>query len=83
MLDVAKIRTFYFHPPSDDPEHETTPEELWAAAERQAVEGCLLRAGDPKAEGLGEHGSLIGGRTSPPAASASTPRNAFPATLFP
>ena len=83
MLDVAKIRHFYFHPPPDDPEHESTPEELWAAAERQAVEECLRRAGDPRAEGLGEHGSLIGGPEKPAAASVSIRRNAFPATLCP
>lgn len=83
MLDVAKIRYFYFHPPSDDPEHETTPEELWAAAERQAVEGCLLRAGDPKAEGLGEHGSLIGGPDKPARCFGFNPERRLPRNPLP
>lgn len=65
MLDIAKVRRLYFNPPPDDPEREPTREELWARAERRAVEACLRWGGDPKAEGLGEHGALIGGRGKP------------------
>ena len=83
MLDLAKIRHFYFHPPPDDPEHESTPEELWAAAERQAVEECLLRGGDPEAEGLGEHGSLIGGPDKPARCFGFNPEKRLPRNPLP
>ena len=36
-----------------------------AEAERRFVRLCLERGGDPKAEGLGEHGALIGGPGKP------------------
>ena len=83
MLDVAKIRYFYFHPPSDETEDASTPEARWAAADRQAVEGCLLRAGDPKAEGLGEHGSLIGGLEKPPRCFGFDPEKRLPRNPLP
>ena len=83
MLDVVKIRYFYFHPPRHDPQHQSTPEELWAAAEREAVEGCLLRAGDPKAEGLGEHGSLIGGPEKPARCLGFNPEKRLPRNPLP
>lgn len=83
MLDVVKIRHFYFHPPPDDPEHESTPEELWAAAERQAVEECLRRAGDPRVEGLGEHGSLIGGPDKPARCFGFNPEKRLPRNPLP
>ena len=35
--------------------------ELIARYERRRVDDCILRGGDPKAEGLGPHGSMIGG----------------------
>lgn len=38
MLDIVKIRRFYFHPPSDDPERLPSREELYAREERRAVE---------------------------------------------
>ena len=44
MLDLAKLRAAYFEPPPEDPERLPTREELWARAERRAVEGCLLTA---------------------------------------
>lgn len=65
MLDYHKLRAAFFNPPPDDPAHEPTPEELWARAERDAVEACLRWGGDPEAQGLGEHGSLIGGPGKP------------------
>jgi len=83
MLDVVKIRHFYFHPPPDDPEHESTPEELWASAERQEVEECLLRGGDPRAEGLGEHGSLIGGPVKPARCFGFNPEKRLPRNPLP
>ena len=65
MLDHNEIRAAFFNPPADHPEREPTREELWARAERRAVETCLRWGGDPKTEGLGEHGSLIGGPGKP------------------
>ena len=65
MLDIAKIRELYFNPPADDPERLPSREELYAREERRAVERCLLSGGDPREEGLGEHGSLIGGPGKP------------------
>lgn len=65
MLDVAKIRHFYFNPPAADPERLPSPEELYAREERRAVERCLLSGGDPREDALGEHGSLIGGPGKP------------------
>lgn len=65
MLDIAKVRHFYFHPPADDPERVPSREELYADRERRDVENCVLSGGDPREEGLGEHGSLIGGPGKP------------------
>ncbi len=65
-FDVAKVREWYFNPrPLDDPPRIPSREEFAARYERWRVEDCLLRGGDPKAEGLGEHGSLIGGLGKP------------------
>lgn len=44
MLDLDKIRHYYFNPPPDDPERVPTREELYASEERRAVERCLLGA---------------------------------------
>ena len=65
MLDFDQVRAFYLDPPPANPERAPTREELTARYERDRVEGCLLRGGDPKAEGLGPHGSLVGGRGKP------------------
>lgn len=65
MLDFAQVRAFYFDPPSPDPERIPTREEFTARYERERFEDCLLRGGDPRAEGLGPHGSLVGGPGKP------------------
>ncbi len=65
MLDLAKVRAFYFDPPPPDPGRRPTREELYAEAERRAVRACLDCGKDPKERGLGEHGSLIGGPGKP------------------
>ena len=65
MLDLAKVRAFYFDPPPSDRPRVPTREELYAHHERERFENCLLRGGDPEAEGLGPHGSLIGGPGKP------------------
>ena len=65
MLDFAKVRAFYFDPPPDDPERIPSREEIYARYERDRFERCLLRGGDPEVEGLGPHGSLVGGRPKP------------------
>jgi len=61
MLDFDQVRTFYFDPPPHDPERIPSREELTARYERERFETCVLRGGDPEAEALGPHGSLIGG----------------------
>ena len=65
MLDLGMVRALYFDPPPHDPERIPSREELYARYERDRFERCLLRGGDPEAEGLGPHGSLIGGRSKP------------------
>ena len=65
VLNLAQVRHAYFHPPPDDPGRPLTREEVHARYERQRVERCLMRGGDPCREGLGEHGSLIGGAGKP------------------
>ena len=76
MLDLAKVRHAYLNPPPDDPERVLTREELYARYERRRVEGCLRRGGDPSGEGLGEHGSLIGGSDKPLTAFGVRPERA-------
>ncbi len=65
MLDLAKVRAHYFDPPPPDPERVPTREEIYARYERERFEACVERGGDPEAEGLGPHGSMIGGRGKP------------------
>ena len=66
MLDREAIRCAYFAPPREGPpDHIPTDEELIAAHERRMVEACLASGDDPVAEGLGEHGSVIGGPDKP------------------
>ena len=76
MLDLAKVRNAYFDPPPDDLGRALTREELYARYERRRVEGCLRRGGDPRREGLGEHGSLIGGADKPLTAFGVRPERA-------
>lgn len=76
MLDLAKVRHAYRHPPPDDPKRALTREELYARYERRRVDGCLRRGGDPRREGLGEHGSLIGGPGKPLTAFGVQPERA-------
>ena len=65
MLELARVRAFYFDPPPPDRSRIPTREELYARHERERFENCLRRGGDPQAEGLGPHGSLIGGGDKP------------------
>lgn len=66
MLDVEKVREFYFNPPPDGESRFPSAEECYARYERSRVENCLYLGRDPELEGLGEHGSLIGGEGKPP-----------------
>lgn len=61
MLDTAKIRHLYFNPPTGGPPPAPSREEFYGRVERRAVEYCILAGGDPRAQGLGENGALIGG----------------------
>ena len=65
MIDYDLVRAYYFAPPPRDPERVPSDEELLARYERRLVEDCILRLGDPEAEGLGPHGSMIGGPGKP------------------
>ena len=60
MIDYDLVRAYYFAPPPRDPERVPSDEELLARYERRLVEDCILRMGDPEAEGLGPHGSMGG-----------------------
>ena len=64
MIDFGAVRRAYYAPPSDD--HVPSVEERIAAFERWRVEQARRRGIDPGAQGLGEHGSLIGGPGKPP-----------------
>ena len=65
MIDFDLVREYYFNPPPRDPISVPSDEELIARHERQRYESCILRLGDPVAEGLGPHGSMIGGPGKP------------------
>ena len=60
MIDFEAVRRAYRAPPPPD-DHVLTIEERVAAFERQRVRQARERGIDPVAEGLGEHGTLIGG----------------------
>ena len=65
-LDFDAVREAYFDKPlASPPDHLPTREELLAQRERIRLK-CTLEAGlDPALEGVGEHGSLIGGPGKP------------------
>jgi len=64
MPDFDLVRAYYFDPPSLD-SRDASDEALIARYERRRFERCILRMGDPAAEGLGPHGSMIGGPGKP------------------
>ena len=64
MIDFGAVRQAYYAPPPDD--HVPSVEERIAAFERWRVEEARRRGTDPGPQGLGEHGSLIGGPGKPP-----------------
>lgn len=64
--DVEAVRHAYFHPPPEGLFRDVpTHEERLAEGERTLVRLCVEAGGDPVAEGLGEHGALIGGPDKP------------------
>ena len=65
MIDFDLVRAYYFDPPPADPHRVPSDEELIARYERRRYESCIRRSGDPVAEGLGPHGSMIGGPGKP------------------
>ncbi len=65
MLDFNQVRAFYFDPPPHDPGRIPSREELTARYERERFDACVLRGGDPEAEAVGPHGSLVGGAGKP------------------
>lgn len=66
MIDYDLVRAYYFDPPAPNPHRVPSDEELIARHERRLFDHCVLRGGDPVAEGLGPHGSMIGGPGKPP-----------------
>lgn len=65
-VDVEAVRRAYFNPPPEQGFRDVpTREERLAEGERELVRLCLKYGGDPVAEGLGEHGALIGGADKP------------------
>ena len=84
MLDLAKVRAFYFRPSARrDRDRVPTSEELYAQYERRRVEECIRRGGRPDTEGLGEHGSLIGGPGKPLTVFPVRPDRALPQDPLP
>lgn len=65
MIDYDLVRAYYFDPPPRDPARVPSDEELIARYERRRFEDCIIRGGDPVTEGLGPHGSMIGGPGKP------------------
>ena len=65
MIDYDLVRAYYFDPPARNPHRVPSNEELIARYERRLFDHCVLRGGDPVAEGLGPHGSMIGGPGKP------------------
>ena len=65
-IDHRALREAYFNPtPPGVFVDIPTREDYMAEAERRFVRLCIERGGDPEAEGLGEHGALIGGPGKP------------------
>lgn len=65
MIDYDLVRAYYTDPPPPRPDRVPSDEELIARHERRLFDDCILRGGDPVAEGLGPHGSMIGGAGKP------------------
>ena len=65
MIDFEAVRHAYRSPPPPN-DHVPTIEERIAAYEHQRVRQAQELGLDPRVEGLGEHGSLIGGPGKPP-----------------
>lgn len=65
MIDYDLVRAYYFDPPAPDAHRVPSDEELIARHERRRFDDCIQRGGDPVAEGLGPHGSMIGGPGKP------------------
>ena len=64
MIDFEAVRRAYYSPPAPN-EHVPTVEERIAAYERQRMAYARSRGLDPAADGIGEYGSLIGGKGKP------------------
>lgn len=65
MIDFEAVRHAYHSPPPSN-DHVPTIEERIAAYEHQRVRQAQELGLDPRVEGVGEHGSLIGGPGKPP-----------------
>ena len=64
-IDIEAVRRAYRSLPDECLGRVPTREERFALAERTLVRLCRKLGRSPKSEGLGEHGSLIGGKGMP------------------
>ena len=76
---MALTRLFYCEPPNAD--FAWMGEAHAANFERSEMAECLARGGDPKAEGIAEHGELMGGRGQAATTAARRPQAASPFRL--
>ena len=83
MTDYDLVRAYYFDPPAPHPHRVPSDEELIARYERGRVDDCILRGGDPEAEGLGPHGSMIGGPGKPTTVHSTSPERTTPLDPLP
>lgn len=83
MTDYDLVRAYYFDPPAPHPHRVPSDEELIARYERRLVDDCILRGGDPEAEGLGPHGSMIGGPGKPATVHYTSPERTTPLDPLP
>ena len=83
-IDFDALRRAYFDGDHQGPpDHLPTREELIALYERRAVAACLASGADPVVEGLGEHGSLIGGADKPLRVLPAEPEDSVPIEPMP
>lgn len=84
-IDLDALRRAYFasEERKGPPDHIPTREELYALYEQRAVAACLAVGRDPVTEGLGEHGSLIGGPDKPLRVLPAEPEDCVPIEPMP
>ncbi len=65
-IDFESVRRAFYGPPlASPPDHRPTQEELLAEHERTRLQSRVDLGLDPVADGVGDHGSLVGGPGKP------------------